>query len=438
MKSRTDKSVQRRPTLAILAVLALLMASAAALAATAPEAHASGIGSPSSCNNPNVQLAGPAGQLSHIAPAGTLISYICIQSDAGSFTSIPGGGSHSGPIAIDGLHGLGECFFVAGLGESSIVVNSICQPLTHVDVFYNVPPTPSGTFRVSKSFVPPPLIAPGPQVVVSLSCTSGVVTPASAVVSEFVDALFTVTGALPGAICTAVELTTTPGFNGTGFCSAALTTGTCNLLNTKVPGAGGALFIVVKDFQPDNADTLTSVSLVCANATVAQPFLNIRGDGVAIFNVTNAVGDPLCFAQELSIPTGYASNGICSGNLFAHGTCTIVNTLIAQPATATPIATATPTRTPTPTATATQPATTPTPTATTPAETPTTPPNTPTATPEPPPATTAPSVPGPPNAGSGLAPLGAAGSFVLVALGLLVVSLSFGTIALRTNRQRQT
>ena len=414
---------------------------AAAFALTQTDgAHASGAGSPEGCDNADALAVGP-GQIRHIAPVGRVVTYICIQSGAGSFAGAPGG-AHSVPLLLDGLYGLGSCFRVAGIGDATLVVNSICQPIAHVDIFYDAPPT-AQLFRVSKNFLPPLIVPPGPQVFIALSCTSGLVSPPSATVGEFFDAFFTVTGAGPNTICTAVELTTVPGYTGKGFCSGTLDVGFCTLVNIQVPGLGSAFFSVVKDFQPDAPNRFVTVSLTCNNATVVEPLLQVQGDGFAVFTVTNVVGDPLCFAQEIGIPTGYVSLGHCTGNLFAHGTCTIVNVLVA------------PTVTPTPTATATQPAdtptTAPTETATTPPDTPTTPPETATSTPvmdtpqpqgpeDTPTATAEPTLvtaPQAPSAGSGLAPLGPVGSFALVALGLLVLSASFGAIALRTTRRRQ-
>ena len=141
-------------------------------------------------------------------PSGRVVTYICIQSGAGSFAGAPGG-AHSVPLLLDGLYGLGSCFRVAGIGDATLVVNSICQPIAHVDIFYDAPPT-AQLFRVSKNFLPPLIVPPGPQVFIALSCTSGLVSPPSATVGEFFDAFFTVTGAGPNTICTAVELTTVP------------------------------------------------------------------------------------------------------------------------------------------------------------------------------------------------------------------------------------
>jgi hypothetical protein len=89
------------------------------------------------------------------------------------------------------------------------------------------------TITVNKDFIPNSVAT----VPVNLTCTSGLVdvTPQNA--SEAVPAVFTITGASPGATCTATE-TVPPGYTASqANCVAVALDGTCTITNTLVSAA---------------------------------------------------------------------------------------------------------------------------------------------------------------------------------------------------------
>jgi predicted secreted protein len=90
---------------------------------------------------------------------------------------------------------------------------------------------PSATITVNKDFIP----NNAATVPVALTCTSGTVTTTPLNASEATPAVFTVTGASPGATCTATE-TVPSGYtaNQTG-CAAVALDGSCTITNTLVP-----------------------------------------------------------------------------------------------------------------------------------------------------------------------------------------------------------
>ena len=97
--------------------------------------------------------------------------------------------------------------------------------------------SPTGTqesakFLVKKDFIP----NSGASVSVSLSCTSGTVSPASASAAEGSPAEFTLTGYEGDPTCTATESPIPTGYDSTGTCGTALiSAGECTIVNTAVP-----------------------------------------------------------------------------------------------------------------------------------------------------------------------------------------------------------
>ena len=176
------------------------------------------------------------------------------------------------------------------------------------------------TFTVYKDVEPDnPLIT----VTITVTCTSGNVSPASAPASEGSPAVFTITVFGPGTTCSASEAAP-PGYNGnTAPCqNVSITNGnnsSCTITNTAIQ----IPFTVEKDFQPDAAGSV-NVSLSCATGTVSPSSAMASEATPANFTVIAPVGDPNCTATESPIPMGYNSSGTCSAPLSA-GTCTIVN-----------------------------------------------------------------------------------------------------------------
>ena len=90
----------------------------------------------------------------------------------------------------------------------------------------------SNTITVNKDFIP----NGGAAVPVALTCTSGTVAAAQQNASEAAPAVFTVTGATPGATCTATETTVPVGYtvNQTNCAIVALGSN-CTITNTLTP-----------------------------------------------------------------------------------------------------------------------------------------------------------------------------------------------------------
>jgi hypothetical protein len=174
------------------------------------------------------------------------------------------------------------------------------------------------TFMVAKDFSDDSAAS----VSVSLTCTSGVVSPASALASEAAPAMFTVSGFTGAPNCTATEVAPA-GYtvNETGCAAVALSTGLCTIANTLNAGS----FSVAKDFS-DNSPASVSVSLACTSGIV-NPATALASEAVpAIFNVTGFTGTPACTAAEI-VPAGYTANQSgCAGVALTTGICTIVNT----------------------------------------------------------------------------------------------------------------
>jgi Mg-chelatase subunit ChlD len=184
-------------------------------------------------------------------------------------------------------------------------------PQTYVDVA----PCP-GQFTVKKDFIP----NSGASVSVSLNCTSGAVSPASASASEASPAVFTVTGYEGNPTCTATESPIPTGYDSSGTCGASLSAGECTITNT----LRSAQFVVKKDFIPDSGASV-SVSLGCTSGAVSPASGSASEGSPAAFTVTGYEGNPTCTATESPIPAGYDSSGTCAAALSA-GACTITNT----------------------------------------------------------------------------------------------------------------
>jgi hypothetical protein len=175
---------------------------------------------------------------------------------------------------------------------------------------------------VYKDVVPDnPLIV----VVISVTCTTGTVSPPSANASEGSPAVFSITGFTTPATCTATEVAP-PGYNGNvaGCAGVAIMPNgshNCTITNTAIT----APFTVVKDFSDNSAASVT-VSLSCPGFVVTPSSALASEATPAAFTVIAVVGNPNCTATESPIPTNYTSTGTCSA-LVTVGTCTIVNTL---------------------------------------------------------------------------------------------------------------
>jgi hypothetical protein len=162
-------------------------------------------------------------------------------------------------------------------------------------------------------------------VTITVTCTSGTVSPPTAPAAEGSPAVFSVTGFTTPASCTATE-TAPPGYSGNqaGCAGVAIVPNgnhNCTITNTAIQ----VPFTVNKDFSDNNPAAVT-VSVSCASGTVTPSSASVTEGTPYTFTVLAPVGNPLCTATESPIPVNYASTGNCSATLVA-GSCTIVNTL---------------------------------------------------------------------------------------------------------------
>ncbi len=175
----------------------------------------------------------------------------------------------------------------------------------------------SDTIVVNKDFIPN---STG-TVPVALTCTSGTVTTTPLNASEALPAVFTVTGASPGATCTATE--TVPG----GYtakqtdCVAVPLGGSCEITNT----LNADTVVVNKDFSPNSLATVP-VALTCTSGTVTATPLNAAEGAPAVFKVTGASVGATCTATE-TVPGGYTANQANCIDVALGGSCEITNTL---------------------------------------------------------------------------------------------------------------
>jgi hypothetical protein len=184
----------------------------------------------------------------------------------------------------------------------------------------------TATLEVYKDFEP----TIGDSVMVSVSCSSGVVSPDNAqAVAEAAPAAWTVTGFNAGATCTASEQVPQGYTADQSDCSQGKAlvhddTVSCLIINT----LNEADFIVYKDFEPTVADTV-SVTVECTSGTVVTGAQDVAEGDPKTFHVVGftASPEPTCTATELPVPAGYISSGECSDGLFDPGSCTITNTL---------------------------------------------------------------------------------------------------------------
>jgi hypothetical protein len=163
------------------------------------------------------------------------------------------------------------------------------------------------------------------QVTITVTCTSGTVTPASAPAGEGSPASFQISGFTTPANCTATE-TAPPGYTGnaTGCQNVAIMPGgnhSCTITNTAIQEP----FTVYKDFSDNNPSAVT-VSVSCTSGTVTPSSASVSEGAPYTFTVIAPVGDPTCTATESPVPVNYASSGTCGASL-STGNCTIVNTL---------------------------------------------------------------------------------------------------------------
>jgi len=212
--------------------------------------------------------------------------------------------------------------------------DSDCQsgdPLNGSCTIVNTSNSNSGTFTVFKDFSD----NSAANVSITASCSSGTVTNSPQSAREGQPAVFTVTGALPGATCTATEPTVPAGYsrNQTDCQNGDPLNGSCTIVNTlNPPPPEGDTFTVYKDFSDDSTATV-SVSLNCTRATVTNSPQSAAEGAPAIFYVTGAKPNTRCTATENVVPPGYsADQSDCSVARKVNSSCTLVNNRVSSTA----------------------------------------------------------------------------------------------------------
>ena len=175
----------------------------------------------------------------------------------------------------------------------------------------------SNTVTVNKDFIPNSIAT----VPVSLTCTSGTVATTPLNASESIPAIFTVTGANPGTICTATETVPLGYTANQGNCVTVALGGSCTITNT----LNSDTIVVNKNFIPNSVATVP-VSLACTSGAVTTTPLNASESAPAVFTVTGAAPGATCTATE-TVPLGYTANQLDCVNVPLHGSCTITDAL---------------------------------------------------------------------------------------------------------------
>lgn len=140
---------------------------------------------------------------------------------------------------------------------------------------------------------------------VELSCSSGTVTSTSPDASEGSPAVFTVTGADPGATCTATE-TVPEGYTADQTdCEAVAVGSSCTITNSLINEPGQATFRVTKDFTDGNPMDV-EVTLTCTTGLPLIQDTTISEGNDVVFVITSfTAGELDCVVSE-EVPAGYS------------------------------------------------------------------------------------------------------------------------------------
>jgi hypothetical protein len=169
---------------------------------------------------------------------------------------------------------------------------------------------PDAIFSVAKDFSDNSTAG----VTVSLACMSGVVSPPTATATEATPASFTVTGYTGAPTCTATE-TVPPGYtaNQTGCAGVALSTGTCTITNTAIPGT----ISIIQTTVPSPDPTATLFSFTAGGGLVPTSFTLANGGIQTFTGVTPGSGYSV--AQTVSpgwtLTSATCSDGSLPGNI---------------------------------------------------------------------------------------------------------------------------
>ena len=248
-------------------------------------------------------------------------------------SDIPCGGS-TGPVAVSvGTHEVSE---TAGTGTDlaryTFLIDGDCDGGGNVTVASGENKTCTitntlneATFKVTKTFSDGNLA----EVSITLTCTSGTITPAGPTTTAGQMVTFTIKGFIhPVTTCTAIESGVPPGY-GTdnsdckdrGISPSAETS--CTIINDP------ATFKVTKTFSDGNLAEVT-IELTCDSGTIDPAGPTPTVNQMIIFTITSFT-DPgtKCTATESGVPLGYTTdNSDCKNRGISDGaqtSCTITN-----------------------------------------------------------------------------------------------------------------
>lgn len=172
---------------------------------------------------------------------------------------------------------------------------------------------------------------------VDLTCTSGTVTTTPITAAEGSPAVFGVTGAEPGATCTATEDVPAGYDADQSDCDGVAPGGSCTILNTAAVPADARTITVSKSFSDNNTDSVL-MNLACTSGTLTATPLPAAEGSPAQFVVNDADAGATCTATE-NVPDGYTADQSDCVDVTLDGSCTISNTLIPPPPPSTAIPT---------------------------------------------------------------------------------------------------
>jgi len=192
-------------------------------------------------------------------------------------------------------------------------------------------PVSETTVTVNKVYSPAGDMTPVP---VSITCSSGAVSPGSGNSAPGTPFVATVIGFNAGATCSAGETAVPPGYIMTTNCGsvpiANAVPASCTITNTET----STTFTVNKVYSPSGPVTSVPVSVVCTSG-IATPPSGTAAPGTPFtttihkFNVSGTT----CTASE-TVPSGYTMTSDCVNVPVSNGvpaSCTITNTLNATP-----------------------------------------------------------------------------------------------------------
>jgi Ice-binding-like len=170
------------------------------------------------------------------------------------------------------------------------------------------------SITVIKDFIPDN----GATVPVALICTSGTVTATPLNAAEGAPAVFTVTGALAGATCTATETTVPAGYTANqAGCVGVPLNGSCTITNTLIPPT--ATLTLRKTWAVNsiagNTATVTSIGFP-TNASSGLSTALLAGNTTTGGSVTVSAGDTGTISEAFGVgaAANYTATLACTGN----------------------------------------------------------------------------------------------------------------------------